>query len=116
MGYNLAVFAWGKGLDSAVRRKKAGVTFDDVYESICESGAHPALGVADFGPFERALAEKLGGGDDARYTIDRFDRARVIRVAYRDVPRLVNQIGLLARRFGLTSAGERSAPTDASRT
>jgi hypothetical protein len=110
VGYNLAVFAWRKDLDSAARRKKAGVTSDDVYESICESGAHVALGSVDFGPFERAVAEKVGRGDNAPYTVERYERARVFRLAYKDVPHLVTTIGLLARKFGLTSAGERGAP------
>jgi hypothetical protein len=107
MGYNLAVFQWRKDLDSAAHRKKAGVTFDAVYAAICETGDHSALESVDFGPFERAVVDKLGGGDDAPYTVDRFDRALVFRVAYSDEPRLVMQLGALARKFGLTSAGER---------
>ena len=100
VGYNLAVFAWRKDLDSAPRRKKAGVTFDAVYESICQSGTHPALRSADFAPFERSLAEKLGSGEDAPYTIEHLDRALVLRIAYSDAPHLVPRIGTLARSAG----------------
>ncbi len=71
------------------------------------TGTHAALAPVDFAPFERALAEKLGAGDDAPYTLERHQRARIVRLAHRDVPQLVNAIGALARRLGLTSAGER---------
>ncbi len=107
MGYNLAVFAWRNDLDSAAKRKKAGVTFDAVYDGICKTGGHAALRAVDFAPFLRALAQALGKGDDAPYVVDRFERALVIRVAYADEPKLVPRIGLLARKAGLTSAGER---------
>jgi hypothetical protein len=107
VGYNLAVFAWRKDLESTARRRKAGVTFDAVYDAICSEGGHPALASVDFGPLEKAVAEKLGAGDEAPYTLERYERARVFRLAYEDVPRLVVQIGSIARKLGLTSAGER---------
>jgi hypothetical protein len=83
------------------------VTFDDVYSAICDTGTHPALRLVDFRPFLEAVEQELGAGDNAPYTVDTFERALVIRVAYRDAPVLVNKIGALARKFGLTSAGER---------
>lgn len=107
MGYNLAVFAWKPELTSAAKRKKAGVTFDDVFRAICESGTHEAIAAHDFAPFEQAIVDALGDGDDAPYTIERHERARVLRLAYDDETKLVPIIGSLARRFGLTSAGER---------
>ncbi|MFO0658997.1 MAG: hypothetical protein U0165_04070 [Polyangiaceae bacterium] len=107
MGYNLAVFAWRDELSSHAARKKAGITFDDVFDAICNTGSHHALADADFTSFETLLTERLGSGDDAPYTLERYPRARVVRIAYSDVPRLVAEIGTLARKAGLTAAGER---------
>lgn len=106
MGYNLVVFAWNEANDSAAKRKKGGVTFADVHRAICESGNHPALGEVSFREFEAAVASTLGKGPDAPYTLERYRCARVFRVALADEQRLVPRIGLLARKFGLTSAGE----------
>ena len=107
MSFNLTVWAWADGYGSAAERRKKKIKYDDVMQSFAEDGAHPAMREFDFRPFEAAVIAGIGPeSDDGPYILERYPRALNYSLPNSQVPHLVAQIGMIARRFGLTTAGE----------
>lgn len=61
----------------------------------------------DFTAFEAAVQSEVGPEtDNGPYFLERYARARSFNLPASEVPRLVDQISRIARRHGLTNAGE----------
>ena len=105
MGFNLVVWAWADGYQTAAERRKKKVKYGDVMVAFAEKGDHPAMREFDFAAFEAAVETEIGPeAEDGPYLLERYPRARNYCLSYSQVPHLVGRIGMLARRFGLTSA------------
>lgn len=107
MSFNLTVWAWADGYGSAAERRKKKIKYDDVLAGFIEDGDHPAMRDFDFTEFEAAVVAKIGPQtDDGPYILERYPRALNFSLPNSQVPHLVTQIGMIARRFGLTTSGE----------
>lgn len=105
MGFNLVVWAWAPGYETAAARRKKKIKYDDVMAGFAADGDHPAMREFDFTAFEAAVEAKIGPETvDGPYILYRYARARNYDLPYSQVPQLVNRIGMIARRHGLTSA------------
>jgi hypothetical protein len=107
MSYNLTVWAWGEGYRTPAERRKRAVKYDDVLVGFAKDGEHPAMLDWDFTAFESAVEAQVGPPtDDGPYILERYRCARVYNIPYSQMDVMVPKIGSLARKFGLTSAGQ----------
>ncbi|MFO0547079.1 MAG: hypothetical protein U0271_01760 [Polyangiaceae bacterium] len=105
MSVNLVVWKWSPAYDSAAKRRRLGVKYEDIMSAFAEAGAHPAMASHDFGAFERDVYARIGPNVvDGLYVLERSECARVFNLSLRQGDELVPRIGELARAHGLTSA------------
>ena len=103
----MVIWKWDPDYDTAVKRRRRKTKYEDVIRGYLESGAHPAMCLFDSSGFESAIEKQFGTIENGEpFLIERTEMSLCISMAYSQVPELVQPIGLLARRFGLTSAGE----------
>ena len=105
MSFNLIVWKWSPECDTAAKRRKLGVKYADITRAFMETESHLAMLKHDFAEFDSAVVAEVGPvADDGPYILQRYDCARVFDLPFSEVPALVQKIGDLARKHGLTSA------------
>lgn len=105
MGFNLVVWKWTPAYDSAAKRRKLGVKYEDVMAAFARDSGHAAMAKVDFEAFEADVVAKVGPEVvEGPYILERYACARLYDLPLSRVPALVIQLVGIARKHGLTSA------------